>query len=399
MASEHDAFSDLPDRSRAFRQIRELIERGQLRPGDLIPSERKLAEQLKVGRGVIRGVLSGLRREGLIREGVSRGWLVAERDRQAGTPTPETLLKSTVVVITPAPHIQAGHRQPGWAEYIAQGAIHAVRTGRHDVFVVNPYRLEEDSVQKLIDAQPLGVLVPEVPDAADAIPLRALTQLRAQGVPVVVYGRDPSLDGFDRVFSDHEEGCAMLTRWALSQGRRRIVCYWGKGMTATYWGRQRRAGYERAMREAGLEPLPVLEHFSWNEALGSGRSEAEVFEAFVRMHAGYLLTGKLGSAGWKHGVPDALLLMTDGICAEIIAACRFIGLEPGKDVLVCGYDNYFAENRFREFEASVPSATVDKRNAVAGRVMFELLTDRISGKLTSEPQERPVAPELILTEQ
>ena len=47
-------------------RIRELIASGELAPGEALPSERKLAEQLKVGRAVIREAIRQLEVSGLV---------------------------------------------------------------------------------------------------------------------------------------------------------------------------------------------------------------------------------------------------------------------------------------------------------------------------------------------
>ena len=41
-------------------RIRDLIASGELRPGEALPSERKLAEQFRVGRAVIREAIRQL---------------------------------------------------------------------------------------------------------------------------------------------------------------------------------------------------------------------------------------------------------------------------------------------------------------------------------------------------
>jgi GntR family transcriptional repressor for pyruvate dehydrogenase complex len=47
-------------------RIRDLIASGELRPGEALPSERKLAEQFKVGRAVIREAIRQLEVSGLV---------------------------------------------------------------------------------------------------------------------------------------------------------------------------------------------------------------------------------------------------------------------------------------------------------------------------------------------
>lgn len=49
-----------------IEQIRELVTRGELKPGDRLPSERDLVERLKVSRASIREALSALEMMGLL---------------------------------------------------------------------------------------------------------------------------------------------------------------------------------------------------------------------------------------------------------------------------------------------------------------------------------------------
>ncbi len=48
------------------RQIREMIEGGRLKAGDTLPSEDSLAEQLGVGRKVVRSAYGKLVKDGLL---------------------------------------------------------------------------------------------------------------------------------------------------------------------------------------------------------------------------------------------------------------------------------------------------------------------------------------------
>src|SRR5918994_7767159 len=53
-------------------RTRDLIVSGELRPGQALPSERKLAEQFKVGRAVIREAIRRLEGSGLVES--RHGW-------------------------------------------------------------------------------------------------------------------------------------------------------------------------------------------------------------------------------------------------------------------------------------------------------------------------------------
>ena len=63
--------------SLVVEQIRELIESGQLKPGDKLPTERSLAEQLGVSRSSVREALSALEVLGVINSRQGLGNYVA----------------------------------------------------------------------------------------------------------------------------------------------------------------------------------------------------------------------------------------------------------------------------------------------------------------------------------
>jgi DNA-binding FadR family transcriptional regulator len=61
------------------RQVRELIDAGRLKPGDALPSEDGLAEQLGVGRKVVRHAYAKLVEEGLLVSDFPRNKKVAAK--------------------------------------------------------------------------------------------------------------------------------------------------------------------------------------------------------------------------------------------------------------------------------------------------------------------------------
>ncbi|MFV2173709.1 FadR/GntR family transcriptional regulator [Actinomadura sp. LOL_016] len=89
-----------PDRARLFQparprrafdeiigQVRALIESGELKPGDRLPSERALAEQFAVSRNTVREALRMLEISGLIqlKRGASGGAFISRADTAAVT--------------------------------------------------------------------------------------------------------------------------------------------------------------------------------------------------------------------------------------------------------------------------------------------------------------------------
>ncbi len=73
-----DDGSGRPLYDRVYRVIANAIERGDLAPGDRIPAERALCEQLGVSRVTVRRAFRRLAEDGLIVSGVGRGSFVSQ---------------------------------------------------------------------------------------------------------------------------------------------------------------------------------------------------------------------------------------------------------------------------------------------------------------------------------
>ena len=71
-----------------------------------------------------------------------------------------------------------------------------------------------------------------------------------------------------------------------------------------------------------------------------------------------------------------------------------LGLEPNRDVLIAGYDNYWAECEERVHEPSIPLVTADKRNREMGQAMVEALFERVHNP-SAPPQSRFLAPQIV----
>ncbi|MEM5518072.1 GntR family transcriptional regulator [Henriciella sp. AS95] len=77
-----------------YNAIRRDLMRGKLKPGDKLPSERDLAEQLGVGRPVVREALRALENSGVLefRKGASGGAFIRQGDGRAVSRTMNDLV-------------------------------------------------------------------------------------------------------------------------------------------------------------------------------------------------------------------------------------------------------------------------------------------------------------------
>ena len=176
----------------------------------------------------------------------------------------------------------------------------------------------------------------------------------------------------------------------LKRGRKRLLRVWNVedlSLPLPGWLAERDRGFEEAMRENGLPFRPAL-HVPIN--LREELSE-ETFLFRRRLLAGFLLDQITGP-----NRVDALLAASDSVYFPLAAACRQLGLKPGEDIDLVGYDNNWRESVYRTWEPTVPLATVNKNNLHLGHELADLLMARAEGRLGAKRQHRLVAPEMVV---
>jgi len=370
---------------RVAGMIRQWIKDGRLPVGRRLPAERSLSLNLNVDRSTVRRAISELTDEGWLKQ-------VSPRTRVVTVPAPamtrSPMMANTVAVVAPAlDHLKGIHKHGGWLEFISQGAMEALHTAGLNALRVHAKQLEAGGVDHLVTDQPKGLIIPETPSEY-GMPPKLVAAARRDGLPVVVYGDGEGLTEVDRVVSDHEQGNYELTRWLISQNRKRILCVYPRGSQGMYWVENRLAGYQRAMKEAGLDLLPPL---LIPQVLESEEKE-QVFRDGAHQLAGFLVPWLTGT-----NPVDGLMVVSDRETYTAAAACRLFGRIPHEDIGLVGYDNYWTDCLAeQQFEPTGPQATVDKQNKAMGEEMVKLLLARIDGNLPQPPQCVTVKSQLVV---
>ncbi len=356
-------------------------------PSGLLPSERELAPRFGVSRPTLRSVLTTLRDDGRLDNAHGRGWIVIK----AVAPVTRATSRS---ILLAAPQISGAFpRTPTGSDFaIIGGAAAACDARDWNAVTISPGRLTGEQVEALLHSGTSGAVFFWREDIAGAI-RRAIEQFLRAGCPVVVYGSGNELDSYDRVVSDHVAGAHALTQLLIEQGCRRIL-RWQNFASAQLsippWLLMRNYGHEQAMRKAGADPLPPL---TYHEPSESGLGPADFFEVKVE-----LAVRHLKRAMELHGDIDALMLNSDGPGFTLAAACRRLGIHPGTDLLIAGYDNYWKDSPEAVFCEFRPFATVDKHNARLGAAAVDLLQRRIDGSLIGPVVLELVSPQVIITD-
>jgi len=368
-------------RYRVTEHVLACIRNGDYAVGQRLPSARRLSEELLVDRRTVQGALRRLQAEGYLHQ--RRG---GRFEVQAPAPRSRATQDTVYMALSPGFKGSDGKKTlGGWSHYVEIGVREIEQNTELHTRIVDVDALTISGVESLASENPAGfVYGPTLYEPSQLYKL--LRPLHARNIPVVVCGDAPELSPFDRVDSDHETGGYLLAQHLIARGCRRFsVCRNEDARAFPCWLVARCRGVERALQEAGLAPLPFI-HIARMETSRKGR---ERFDAQIRLAAGFLFERL------RQGV-DAILCDSDGHTVWIAEACRLLGYEPGKDVLVAGYDNYVEEIYDRHYSECLPQVTVDKHNQLLGRSMAELLLKRIHGELPAEPQRVLVEPEVIV---
>jgi DNA-binding LacI/PurR family transcriptional regulator len=392
----------MPSSSLKYLQVAEYlrrqIRRGVWTVGDRLPSHTEVRARFACTQHTVERAHALLEKDGLIERRHRKGVFVAALAPASEAPASDnkgpampSWISDTIVVASLYGHDARPPRDSGWEDSVIQGALSVAQGETMHTLLLHPSQLLPEKITRLSSHPPKGIVLSLSsfhPRQAEQI----LRGLKSTSIPIVVYGNAEPFSDYDMVISDHVAGARKLTHYLLSRGCRRILnLQFEDSQVLTYWQPERQAGYELALQEAGLKPLPTCRVQKQMAIDASNETEESLFFDAVA----YLIS-RLRPHFQDNGSCDALLVESDGLVAPVAAACRFIGLEPGRDILIAGYDNYWIPSFSDAAQIYKPVATVDKHNWRLGATAVQLLLARIRGLLPETPQRRIIEPDLVV---
>ncbi|KZL20720.1 HTH-type transcriptional repressor CytR [Pseudovibrio axinellae] len=174
-----------------------------------------------------------------------------------------------------------------------------------------------------------------------------------QGIPVTLVCRDVAGANAPCVRGDDFLGSYRITQHLIEQGHTQIAMVGGRRGSST--GRDRNRGWRSALEDAGIDVDAQLE-IPELMTQADGRSVAtKIIEAELR--------------------PTAVVCFNDLVALGLMSAVRRLGVEPGPDLAIVGYDNTEGtENR------SPALTTVDNGAATIGVKAAELMLSQMNGE-------------------
>ncbi|MEM7719783.1 MAG: LacI family DNA-binding transcriptional regulator [Pseudomonadota bacterium] len=167
----------------------------------------------------------------------------------------------------------------------------------------------EGVIADLMDYQVDGIIAASV-SLSSPLAKRA----RAAGVPVVLFNRGQIGADFSNVTSTNYDGAHEVTTYLLGTGHTRIAHI--AGWQGSQTGQERVRGFEAALAAVGQKPFAVVD----------GMYKRDVAAACAHQ----LLSGTR---------PDAIFVGNDHMAFAVLDVIRDMGMTPGKDISVIGFDD------------------------------------------------------------
>jgi DNA-binding LacI/PurR family transcriptional regulator len=347
----------LRKREEVTRLLAERLETGACRPGDLLPSERSLAEEFKVSRPTLRKALEPF---------VASGKLIRLRGIGTRVATPRTAAgKSnwrTLGLVLP----DIASR---FFSEVAEAIEYAALQRGYQILLCNSRRqpaVEEMHIRQLVSRGVDGVLLAHDPHTEFPSALRLLQE---SGTPVVsLFGTLPGI-ACDSVTVDDESGVNQVMRYLFSLGHRQIAYCRPVPGSATH---PRELAYRRFL-DQNRHPVRA-EYFVSYESL-----DDRVFRASLESLFGLAEP------------PTALFAGNDQTALVALKHLGSMGIRVPDQISVAGFDNL----RFTA-HLSVPLTTVDQPKQAMGRRAAELLFEHIELGGPLKPRTEVFEPHLVI---
>jgi GntR family transcriptional regulator of arabinose operon len=351
-----------------FQELRDRILAGDLKAGDRLPAELKIAEQYNTSRGTVRQALTALVSEGLLQRVQGSGTFVSESLLMQRRSTPNAAPQATksigVILSDVSDELNMS---------ILRGIEQATRPCGYQL---NFAYAEENTQAMALDIMRLrantdGLIIFPLSNVSHD---EAIAQLQQEGFPFVLVDRYLSDLDSDHVTSDNLGGGYRATEHLLILGHRRIgFAYGSVGNLLTTSVRDRWEGYRKALYEYHQS---YDEKLVCNLTIDKNRDPSAVtFDEIMS----------------RPDRPSAFFAVNGSIALELFHAAQRRGVRIPEDLALVGFDDlhYMAL-------MSVPLTTIAQQGIEMGMHAGTLLINRIESQISDAPKHIKLPTNLII---
>lgn len=351
-----------------FQELREHILSGDLKAGDRLPTELKIAQQYNTSRGTVRQALTALVNEGLLERVQGSGTFVSQSiltQKRAAPMAGPVITKSIGVILSAA------------SDELNMGILRGVEQAAKPCGYQLSFAYAEESAQTMaldiarLKANTAGLIIFPLSNVSHD---DAIANLQQEGFPFVLVDRYLSDLDSDYVTSDNLGGGYRATEHLLILGHRRIgFAYGSVGDLVTTSVRDRWEGYRKALHEY---------HQPYDEGLVCNLSHDKKQGPSVMTFDDIMTSPDR---------PSAFFAVNGSISLDLFRAAQRHGVRVPEDLALVGFDDlhYMAH-------MSVPLTTIAQQSTEMGMHASTLLINRIERQINGAPKHIKLPTNLII---
>lgn len=340
--------------------LKEKVTKGEIRPGDKLPSENELSAAYQISRQTVRKALAVLDSEGYIYAEHGRGTFCRERVMHTGN-------SRNIAVVT---------------TYLSDYIFPRVIQGIDEVLTREGYSIilkntknsrsqEAKCLEELLQKDIEGIIIEPSKSHIYCRHTELYGKLEEYGIPYVfIQGCFDQLSEKPKVLMDDCLGGYLITKYLIEIGHRNII---GVFKSDDMQGQNRHRGYVQALQEAGLvyDPDRVIWFYTEDRRV-------HPYDGICRLVQ-------------KQAAMDSVVCYNDQIAMKVIQALQDMGKRVPEDISVTGYDNSFmaAGDGFH-------LTTIVHPQEKLGEMAAELLLDLIHHREGLESEQILIEPELVI---
>lgn len=358
-----DEMSNLPKYIKLKKEITSLINQGEIKPGDKLPTEHELSEEFGVSRHTVRKAMNILLNEGLLSRKPGVGTFLNQKSKK--------------------PTKNIGYVTLNIHDYIFssifQGIDNILHSYGYQVLLGStqndPQRervILEEFIRKNVD----GLIIEPAQSAINYPNIALLERFVDNHIPVVILDSRFENDKFHYVGVDDLKGGYLATRALLDLGHKQIALIYKRVHLPLI---NRFKGYKKALEENGI---PIYLNYV-KECIHTEFEDMKAFETELDK-----LTRELMSLD---NPPTAIFCINDEFAVRVKEILEKIGFDVPQDVSLIGFDD---SNLVKLNNISISSVTHPKD--IAGRKAAKIILDCLDEGLMGVQENVVFTPEVIL---
>lgn len=255
---------------------------------------------------------------------------------------------------------------PFYAELL-RGVHNALEEAGYIVFLGTTFDSDikqEQLISRMLEHKVGGIILCPVSECSnDSIEL-----VKKVDIPLVLAVRELESFACDYIGIDYKVGAHMAVNHLIQKGHRRIAFLGGTSQSSAW--KERRKGFCLALNQAGIE-----------------MDESLIVESSVTREGG---SDAVRKVMLQPNPPTAVFCFNDLVAHGVMLGLKDIGLQPGRDIAVVGFDNNNEASLYNP-----PLTTVSSYARLIGSQAASLLHQRIVDQ-DRELQRIILQPELVI---